>query len=59
MAERHFSRSDEQRAVAEALYERECLEAYERGEGDIREGSYVEGVDALKSAVAARRSRVA
>lgn len=48
-----------ERAVAEALYERECLEAYERGESDIREGRYVEGVDALKSAVSARRARVA
>lgn len=47
------------RAVEEALYERECLEAIERGERDIQEGRYVVGIDALKHAVDSRIKRVA
>lgn len=47
------------RAVEEALYERDCLEALERGERDIQEGKYVTGVEALEQAVAARRTQAA
>lgn len=48
-----------ERAVSEALYERECLEALEHGERDVHEGRFVEGVAALERAVAARRAQVA
>lgn len=47
------------RAVEEALYERECLEAIERGEEDIAQGRCVTGADALRKALADRRKRVA
>lgn len=46
-------------AVDRALYERECLEAIERGEDDIARGRCVRGVDALEREVATRRKRVA
>lgn len=46
-------------AVEDALYERECLEAIERGEEDIAAGRSVTGADAFKAAVANRRKRVA
>lgn len=47
------------RAIEEALYERECLEAIERGERDIQEGRCVNGIDELKRAVDSRTKRVA
>lgn len=46
-------------AVDQALYERECLEAIERGEEDIAQGRRVIGIDALERAVRARRERAA
>ncbi|OUN46097.1 hypothetical protein B5G20_09505 [Collinsella sp. An7] len=46
-------------AVADALYERDCLEAFDTGEREIREGRCVEGIDALDRAVRAQRQQVA
>lgn len=46
-------------AVADALYERDCLEAFDIGDREIREGRCVEGIDALDRAVRARRQQVA
>lgn len=47
------------RAVEEALYERECLEALERGEKDIQAGKFVTGVDELERAVSKKRTQAA
>lgn len=44
------------RAVDEALYERDCLEALERGEGDIKAGRYATRIDELECAVTQKRA---
>lgn len=43
-------------AVEEALYERECLEAIERGEEAIERGDYMCGLDNLKKRATAVRN---
>lgn len=48
-----------QQAVDEALYERACLEAIERGEEDITAGRVLRGASELRDAVRASRMQVA
>lgn len=46
-------------AVDEALYERACLEAIERGESEIAAGDAFDSVDELRRAVRRDHTRVA